>query len=147
MTFVGYDDEIKYDFNNDGKYSNHDNSGNLLPVPQWEVGAVKLANTNGPSWQNNGFVWLPYRFLNTGLWEQTVWLMKGKLFEPKLTLKAVIKHDRRNQIKITALAADNASDTSPKYSKTFSCFNYQAAVTTLQAEPVKLIKLLKSDWI
>ena len=57
MTLVGFNDDVKYDFNRDGKFSNYDNSGNLLPLKQWEVGAVKIANTFGTGWANSGYAW------------------------------------------------------------------------------------------
>lgn len=48
MTIVGYNDSIKYDF-----------------YGEWEYGAVKLANSSGIGYQDDGFVYMPYRLLAT----------------------------------------------------------------------------------
>ncbi len=50
MTIVGYNDSIKYDFYGD-----------------WEYGAVKVANSHGINYQDDGFVYMPYRLLYHGV--------------------------------------------------------------------------------
>ena len=49
MTMVGYNDNIMYDFNNDGQFTNNvdiNNDGNI-DLQDWEIGAVKVANSWG----------------------------------------------------------------------------------------------------
>ena len=52
MTIVGYDDNFTADINGDGEIYN------------WETGALKLANSWGDGWQNNGYIWVMYDALN-----------------------------------------------------------------------------------
>ena len=52
VTVVGYNDNIWYDINNDGK------------VQEAEKGAFKVANSWGTNFCNNGFVWVSYDALN-----------------------------------------------------------------------------------
>ena len=52
MTIVGYDDDIWYDINEDGK------------VQEGEKGAFKVANSWGDDWMNNGYIWISYDSIN-----------------------------------------------------------------------------------
>ena len=52
MTIVGYDDDIWYDINEDGK------------VQEGEKGAFKVANSWGDDWLNNGYIWISYDSIN-----------------------------------------------------------------------------------
>ncbi len=52
MTIVGYNDNIWIDINSNGK------------VDDGEKGAFKIANSHGPDYANNGFVWMAYDALN-----------------------------------------------------------------------------------
>lgn len=52
MAIVGYDDNIKYDLNGDGV------------IQDFEKGAFKVVNSKGPTWKNNGFIWVMYDALN-----------------------------------------------------------------------------------
>ena len=52
MTIVGYDDDIWYDINEDGK------------VQEGEKGAFKVANSWGEDWKNNGYIWISYDSIN-----------------------------------------------------------------------------------
>ena len=48
----GYDDDIWYDINEDGK------------VQEGEKGAFKVANSWGDDWLNNGYIWISYDSIN-----------------------------------------------------------------------------------
>ena len=52
LSIVGYDDNIWYDYNHDG-----------LQSPS-EMGALKIANSHGTEYGNNGFMWVMYDALN-----------------------------------------------------------------------------------
>lgn len=52
MTFVGYDDDLWVDINGNGVVENG------------EKGALKVANSWGDSYENNGYVWVSYDNLN-----------------------------------------------------------------------------------
>ncbi len=65
ITVVGYCDDIKYDFNNDGLFTNDINitGDNIVDMRDWEIGGLKLVNSYGTGNGTNGFWWLPYRLL------------------------------------------------------------------------------------
>ena len=52
MIIVGYDDSIEVDINGDTNISD------------WERGALKVANSWGDDWKNDGYIWVMYDALN-----------------------------------------------------------------------------------
>lgn len=52
MTIVGYNDNIWCDVDRDGRYDDG------------EMGALKIANSWGKSYENNGFIWMAYDAIN-----------------------------------------------------------------------------------
>lgn len=103
MTIVGYDDNIMYDFDNDGQFTN---SGN---VSQWERGAFIVANSWGSyAHHNNGFLYVPYR-LATGFCNKEVYcLTVTDSYSPEIVLKVKVKHPSRARLKFHADYASNA---------------------------------------
>ncbi|MCK4678517.1 MAG: hypothetical protein KAT48_10330 [Bacteroidales bacterium] len=47
MTFVGYNDSIKYDYNDDERFTNDIdiNGDNIIDIRDWEIGALKIVNS------------------------------------------------------------------------------------------------------
>ena len=133
ITIVGYNDSIRYDFNNDGQYTNHIdlNGDGVNTVSDWEIGGVLVVNSHGPDYGNNGFAYLPYRLLamystETGVWNSTAYVVqvRDEVF-PQITYKATVTHDRRNMIKISAGIASDTNATVPEKTIDFGVFNYQ----------------------
>lgn len=65
IVIVGYDDNITCDINGDGI------------IEEGEKGAFKIANSWGPEWGNDGYVWIMYDALNvstsvSGNWEASI---------------------------------------------------------------------------
>jgi len=133
MTFAGYDDSIRYDFNNDGKYTNHlDINGDLVvDMRDWEIGGLIVVNSWGTSWGNGGKSYMMYKLLaeptnNGGVFGGEVYTIKVRpVYEPILTFKITIKHNSRNKIKITAGSSPNINDTVPSFVLNFPMFNCQ----------------------
>lgn len=133
MTFVGYNDEIKYDFNNDGQYTNDIdiNNDGVVNMKDWEIGGVKLANSWGTSFGNQGFAYTMYKNLaesldQGGIWSNTIHMITTKeVYEPILTIKAYLKHDSREKVKLVAGVSTDLSSDQPENLLTFSSFNYQ----------------------
>lgn len=92
MTIVGYNDSIKYDFNNDSQIS------------EWEKGAVKVANSWGieNGWTHDGYVFVPY-FMIEELFipsQNVFYIMDADTsFVPEIVLKATVDHNRRDKLK------------------------------------------------
>ena len=68
MTFVGYNDNIKYDINEDGYFTNDEdtNGDGIIDMLDWEIGALKIANSWGGKWptqNDSGYIYFPYRLL------------------------------------------------------------------------------------
>lgn len=130
MTIAGYNDQIRYDYNNDGKYTNDVdlNGDNIIDVRDWEIGAALLVNSWGSSWGNNGKAWIMYKVLadpvnNGGIYNNQVhgiYLNEDSIFKPKLTFKLSMSHASRNAVRIRAGYSKNLSATVPSSIKTFS---------------------------
>jgi hypothetical protein len=133
MTFVGYDDEIRFDFNNDGQYTddidiNGDGEVNLRDC---EVGGLVMANSWGTGWGFSGKAYVMYKLLpdpieEGGIWSNAVHLVQAKpVAEPLLTIKATIKHTSRNMLKLMAGVSSDPGSENPEKSKSFPMFHYQ----------------------
>ena len=133
MTFVGWNDSVRYDYNNDGQYTNDIdiNGDGVVNMKDWEIGAVRLVNSWGDYWADEGFCYVMYKVLaeekqDGGIWNKSVTVIDGKAdYEPKITFKITLKHDSRNKIKVIAGVSADTSSTMPEYSTDFPIFNYQ----------------------
>lgn len=133
MTFVGYNDNIRYDFNNDGKYTNTvDIDGNgILDMRDWEYGGLIMVNSWGSSWGTYGKAYVPYKLLaepktNGGIGSSIVHVIKAKAdYTPKAALKATISHTNRGKLRITAGVSSNLNATKPDQILQIPVFNFQ----------------------
>jgi hypothetical protein len=140
MTFVGYNDEIRYDFNNDGQYTTDIdiNGDGTVDMKDWEIGGVKLANSWGGSFGDGGFAYTMYKNLaeshdNGGIWSNTIHIIQTKeAYSPILTIKTTIKHDSRNKVKIIAGVSTDVNNVKPDNFLTFPCFSYQGGGLYMQ---------------
>ncbi len=133
MTFVGYNDSIRYDYNNDGQYTNDIdiNGDEIVDMRDWEMGALIVANSWGTDWGDGGKIYMMYKLLaedgsDGGIWLNTVHVLRAReTYSPLMTAKATITHYCRNKLKISAgIAADPDAD-EPEQSIDFPMFNFQ----------------------
>ena len=56
MTFIGWNDSIRYDYNEDGQFTNDIdiNGDGIVNMKDWEIGGVILANSWGDGWADEG---------------------------------------------------------------------------------------------
>lgn len=147
MSIVGYDDEIRYDYNNDGQYTNDiDITGDgIVDMKDWEIGALKMANTysGGVSggifnWADSGFCYIMYRVLpyhnsSGGIWDKAVYVSDVKEnYTPLLTAKVNMTYDSRDKIKIMAGVSTDLSATFPDHVEEFPHFRFQGDALYMQ---------------
>ena len=142
MTFVGWDDNIQYDFNNDGQYTNDIdiNNDGIVDMKDWEIGALIMVNSWGSGWENGGKAYVMYKLLaepvsNGGLFENSIYSVNIRgAYEPQMVMKVKMEHNIRNQIKIQAGVSTNLSATEPDYELSFPLFNYQGGEFNMRGD-------------
>jgi len=140
MTIVGYNDSIRWDYNNDGQYTNHIdiNEDSIMDPRDWEIGAFKFVNSYGEDWLDSGYCYLMYKCLaetfdNGGIWNQEVHILDiDPDYQPLMTYKITLKHDKRVKIRILAGASSDTSDVVPAWLMDFPIINYQGDEHYLQ---------------
>ena len=139
VTIVGYNDSIRYDYNNDGQYTNNIdiNGDGDVNLKDWEIGAFKVVNSFGPEWGDEGYAYMMYRLLalkstNGGLWANRVYILDAREHDPLLTIKMNLKHDSRNKLKISAGVSTDTSSLIPEFIHDFHIFNYQGGDRYMQ---------------
>lgn len=133
VTFVGYNDSIRYDINGDGEYTNDiDITGDsIVDMRDWEIGGLIMADSYDGT-GNGGFIYVLYRtgaMINQegwGIGSNRVEMMRvRKDYTPLLTYKVSITHDAREDIKITAGVSKELSAAEPSFVHHFEVFNHQ----------------------
>lgn len=140
MTFVGWNDSVKYDYNGDGRYTNYldINGDGMVSMKDWEIGAMLVVNSWSSGWGNAGKVWVMYRVLaeqtrDGGIWNNAAMVVKPKkTFNPLLTIKAKVRYNQRNRIKIQAGVSSDPNALVPERTIDFPCFNFQGDALPMQ---------------
>jgi hypothetical protein len=133
MTIIGYNDSIRWEYNNDGQYTNNIdlNSDGIIDPRDWEIGAVKFINSHGVGAQDSGFCYMMYKclsetFENGGVWNREVHILDvDEDYVPLMTYKITLKHDFRGKIKILAGVSQDTSDAAPAWMMDFPILDYQ----------------------
>lgn len=139
-TIVGYDDEVRWDYNGDGQFTNNVdiNGDGVVDMRDWEVGAVIFCNTFGTDFGDDGYCYLPYCKLASlpaegGIWNTCVYVVQAKdeVF-PQITYKATIQHTSREKIKVSAGVANNTNANQPEHVLDFYVFHNQGGDNYMQ---------------
>lgn len=134
MTFVGWDDDIEYDFNNDGQITNNiDITGDgVVDMQDWERGAMIMVNSWGTYWGDGGKAYVMYRLLALPVSEGGIGasnMVSSVFVRPEytkqLTMRIKMEHNDRSKIRIVAGVSSNLSATEPDFTISFPLFNYQ----------------------
>ena len=147
MTIIGYNDSVRYDYNNDGQYTNDiDITGDgIVDMRDWEIGAIKIVNTyNGSSsplvWADQGFCYVMYRVLayhnsGGGFWDKKAYVQDVKEnYLPLLTAKVNLTYDSRDKIKIMAGVSTDLAASFPEHVEEFPHFRFQGDSLFMQGE-------------
>lgn len=125
VSIGGYNDSVRYDYNNDGQYTNNldINGDRAVDVTDWEIGAVIMVNSWGTSFGDNGKIYVMYRMCADpdGMWSKRVYGMNvdEEYVKPQLTFKTTIEHSARNDLEIRAGISNNISATTPSETISF----------------------------
>jgi hypothetical protein len=144
MSIVGYNDSIRWDFNNDGRYTNNIdlNSDGIINISDWEIGGFKMANTYGSisGWGDNGFAYMMYktvgdRFGQGGIWNNMFAVVDVKeTYHPKLTAKINITFPCRNNLKLMVGVAADTAATEPEYIHHYPIYDFQGGCKAMQGD-------------
>ena len=133
-TVCGFNDSIRFDYNNDGRYTNNIdiNGDGIVDMHDWEIGGIKLANGYaGTGWSNQGFCYVMYKcFADAigygGIWNHSVYVIDAKqTCAPKLTAKITLKHTSRYKLKVTMGVSTDLSATVPAFVQEYPIFKFE----------------------
>ncbi len=133
MTFVGYNDSIRWDYNGDGKYTNDIdiNGDGMVDLQDWEIGAFRMVNSWGTGWCDSGKAWVMYRTLaqsldDGGIANNAVYGIKATgTTGPKLMMKVNIESSDRDDLKLMAGITEALSAPEPRNTIVFPYFSFQ----------------------
>jgi hypothetical protein len=153
LCIVGYNDSVRWDYNEDGYYTNNldINGDGKVTIKDWEVGGFKFVNSYGgvPNWGDSGYCYMMYKtvadiFGEGGIWNNTVNVLKPKYdCSPQLTMKVSLTYTCRNQLRVTAGVSDNVNATVPTFTMSFPIFNYQGGCLFMQGGTTEADKTIE----
>jgi len=140
MTIIGWNDSIRFDYNNDGLYTNNIdiNGDQVVDMKDWEIGGFKFINSFGEEWADSSFCYMMYKTvaeekLDGGIWNKSAYIIDIKEdYEPLLTFKIKLKHTSRNKIKVRSGISADTTDAWPEHIHEFAIFNYQGGEHYMQ---------------
>ena len=141
-TITGWNDSIRYDYNNDGQFTNHIdiNGDGIVDMRDWEIGGLLFMDSyiGGLTWADSAYCYMMYKTLadqpqQGGIWNNAVHVVKVKEnYIPQLTYKVAIKHTSRNKLKVQAGVSANPEDELPDYILGFPIFDFQGGNQFMQ---------------
>jgi hypothetical protein len=142
MTFAGYNDSIRVDYNNDGQYTNDiDITGDdVVDIRDWEIGALLVVNSWGTNWGNDGKIWMMARLLaeppeNGGIYNRTVHVMHARAdYQPLFTCRAVVTHEQRDRLRLCVGLAADTTLTEPTWTLDYPIFCNQGGALYMQGD-------------
>ncbi|MGQ1787514.1 discoidin domain-containing protein [Saccharicrinis sp. GN24d3] len=124
-TWAGYDDEVAFDFNGDGRITNNEdtNGDGRIDMLDWEKGALIMLNSWGPNWKNNGTVFVPYRLLKKdNMGAELYWIRKD--YKPRRTIKVKMNYSARSELKMSVGIASDINASEPEKLVVCEHFNF-----------------------
>ena len=117
LTCVGYDDQVGYDYNGDGKITNDidTNKDGKIDLADWERGCFIVANSWGAKWSGDGRIYLPYSAMTDKDWERGNYLGRVEVSHqiPRMTLRLKLACSDRSDLRVSIGMAKDPKATAP----------------------------------
>ena len=127
MTCVGYDDNVGYDLNGDGKITNDmDITGDgKVTLGDWERGAYIIVNSWGSKWSGDGKIYLLYSAMLDDTWERGKYLGRIEVMRhtPRMTLRLKLSCNDRTNLRLSLGIAGDPNTDKPEQVERPEAFN------------------------
>ena len=139
VTVCGYDDRIEFDLDGDGVVGE---------VEEDEVGAWIIANSWGDGWENNGFIYCPYKYSyaigkDVLSWSPGAHIIRQN-YRPLRTIKLLMDYSHRSELLLCAGVSENLNATKPDITIPFE--HFRNAGNTKGASPAPEVPML-GRWV
>jgi len=119
ITCVGYDDEVGFDVNGDGKVTNEidTNGDGKVGLADRERGAFIVVNSWGNNWSKDGKIYLLYSAMVDPTWERGNYLGRIEVSRhvPRQTLKLKLACNKRSDLRVTVGIAGSKDATKAEH--------------------------------
>ena len=119
ITCVGYDDQVGFDVNADGKITSDIdiNSDGKVTLADRERGAFIVVNSWGKTWSKDGKIYLLYSAMIDPTWERGNYLGRTEVYRhlPRHTLKLKLACNKRSDLRMSIGIAGDKNATKPEH--------------------------------
>jgi hypothetical protein len=127
ITCVGYDDQVGYDVNGDGKITNDVdlNGDGKVTLADWERGAYIVVNSWGEEWSKDGRIYLLYSAMIDPTWKRGNYLGRVEVsrYRPTHTLRLKLGCDDRTDLRMTIGVSGDTAAAKPEQEFAPEAFN------------------------